>query len=438
MATTTFKPTNIYALVNNITKQSVGSLPIEAVDTTSFVDLGKFILSDGALINNWFNAFYSKYGRTEVISRVYDGKSRKGIKRTPLEFGAMIERVTFEPFDAIRNPYGEMGTDENGTISPYDRTHMSEPKPNVKTFVKKKGTYEWKIELPMTQLNDAFTSADRLAQFIDGLITSMANSMALAIENLENLAVATLIVECAKADITKVTVAEGTDVSVTGSSNVLCNLIREYNDEMGYYTDTDDTSTYTGYKVTTRTYSGNTNAIKDYNDALKDKNFVSWVENKISRDKTLMASYSTIYNIDGKNTFTPMSNLVFDVHKDFVNAINRYIVADAYNREFRELEGGYNELAKWQALGNGSPTETQKVEVNGVTVNNVVCVLRDSESVAVTTYDPRNYGKFDEENERTYRWSKMDNGYLVDGQFNSVVYTMEYEASRVIDVEPTA
>lgn len=436
MATTTFKPTNIYTLVNNITKQSVGSLPIEAVDTTSFVDLGKFILSDGALINNWFNSFYSKYGRLEVISRVYDGKERKGIKRTPLEFGAMIERVTFEPFDAIRNPYGEMGTDENGTISPYDRTHMSEVKPNVKTFVKKKGTYEWKIELPMNQLNDAFTSADRLAQFIDGLITSMANSMSLAIENLENLAVGTLVVECANADITKVTVAEGVDVSVSGSSNVFCNLIREYNDEMGYFTDSEDTSTYTGYKVTTRTYSGNDNAIKSYSEALKNKEFVSWVLNKFERDKANMTSYSTIYSIDKKATFTPLENLVFDAHADFVGLMSRYVTADTFNREFRELTN-YNELSKMQALGNGSPTDTQKVVINGTTVNHVVAIMRDSECVAVTTYEPRNYGKFDEENERTYRWSKMDNGYLVDGQFNSVVYTMEYEASRVIAIEPT-
>lgn len=437
MAITKFKPSNIYSLVNNITKQSVGALPIEAVDTESFVDLGKFILSDNQLVNNWFNGLFSKYGRNEVISRVYTGKQRKGIKRTPLEFGAMIERITFEPFDAIKNPYGEMGTEAtNNTISPYDRTHMSEVKANIKTFVKKRGTYEWKIELPMNQLNDAFTSASKLAQFIDGLITSMANSMALAIENLENLAVGTLVVECANADITKVTVAEGTDISVTGSSNVFCNLIREYNDEMGFYTDSDDTSTYTGFKVTTRTYSGSDDAIKSYTEAVKNKDFISWVLNKFERDKANMSDYSVIYNIDGKNTFTPVEGLVFDVHADFVASMSRYVTADTFNREFRELTN-FNSLSKMQALGDGSPKDTQKVSVNGITVNNVVAILRDSECVAVTTYEPRNYGKFDEENEREYRWSKIDNGYLVDGQFNSVVYTCEYEASRIVSVVAT-
>ena len=88
------KMEQIYALVNSVAKQIIGSAAITAVDTSSLVSLGETITQSNSL-DGFYNALADRIGRTIIKSMVYESDDR-GIIKNSMEFGAILQKITVE------------------------------------------------------------------------------------------------------------------------------------------------------------------------------------------------------------------------------------------------------------------------------------------------------------------------------------------------------
>ena len=81
----------IYQLTNKIAKMALGEGAITAVDTQSFISLGKQILSTEENVDAFYKVLPDQIGR--IVVRYQSIKRRtRDIQRTPLDFGiALLE-----------------------------------------------------------------------------------------------------------------------------------------------------------------------------------------------------------------------------------------------------------------------------------------------------------------------------------------------------------
>ena len=105
----TLTPTDVYAIVNEISKQITGRNALQAVDTTTFLAVGEHLLRTGR--ENVLNEISTVLARTIFSSRAYNRKLSI-LGATDQRWGAMIRKIVNLPLDA------EESEDYNTDINP--------------------------------------------------------------------------------------------------------------------------------------------------------------------------------------------------------------------------------------------------------------------------------------------------------------------------------
>lgn len=371
--------TQIYNFVNDAREQAFGSKAPTVLDTTSLVSLGDFVFSSNDNSNRdiWWNVICDKIGRTFTGIREYTGKFAN-IRRDPLEYGTIIEKLGFEIGDAVENP---SWTTENsdpfnisGSIKPYSK------------LFKSINTWERDQFITDVQLKKSFTSAESMNAFISGLFIALNNAMELEMERTSALAVDTFI-------------ATLLDDSNT-NNNVRINLLDKYN-------------TLTNESLTVAS-------------ALRNAEFLKWASMTINLTIKKMSSYSTIFNVEGKQRFTPKEKLVVEMLSDFASATASYLESGTYHKELVALPK-YNEVAYWQGSGESfSFEDISKINIKHglkeVEQGGIVCLLHDVDAIASCAYDIRTRSIYNPRKEMTNYFKKAEIGYMADPSENGVVF----------------
>lgn len=319
----------IYKLTNKIAKQALGEGAITAVDTQSFISLGKQILSTEENVDAFYKVLPDQIGR--IVVRYQSIKRRtRDIQRTPLDFGIALLEIEVDEIarakenrawkDGIVNGWattanldGSGNIDNiNGTSTEvgYDDTKIS------KSIMSVISGWEVNKLVYDRQLKTGFTNEAQMAQFYNMIFEDMYNGMVLALNDMEMVCEGTAI-------------AQEIYASVVNGQKTAVNLITAYNKAFGL----------TGQDVMTV-------AKAQYNDK-----FIKWANYKMETDVKKAGQVSNFYTpvkTDNGNVERELGSFKMHVLADWATMSEYYLLADTYHENFVKGLGGYSEVITWQ------------------------------------------------------------------------------------------
>lgn len=368
----------IYTLVNDITKEVLGESAIIKEDLSNIVDLGTAYFNANA-VENFTKTLVDKVGKMVFTDRLYKA-TYPSIMKDAWEYGAVLEKVDCELPEATENESWEL---EDGAS--YDPNIVTMPKVSVK-FYSKKTTFEVPMTFTELQIKSAFNSASEMNRFVSMIRTKIENKITVSNEEVQMRVVNAMIGE---------TIHDANSVRAV-------NLLSLYN------------TTFTK-TLTLAT-------------ALYDAEFLKFATKTIALYVERFPRYSTLFNIGGKERFTPTSKLHVVGLADFTKACNSYLQADTYHKELVSLPNGLEEVAYWQGTGTGyGLADVSKVDIktpsgDNVSQTGIIAVMFDDDCVAVCNENKRIKSHYNEKSEFVNEWYKVDCSYFADKNENFVVF----------------
>ncbi len=374
----------IYTLVNDIAKQSLGIEPISQLDATGVISLGNQVLSSSTNTSAFCNTLLDRIAKTIISVRPYP-ENVKNILMDNISYGAIIQKIYVEPMNATKNDSWELedGTEVNNFV-------ISKPKAKQKLF-ETRNTWSYEVTIPDYQLNTAFTSESALASFISGVYTAMETSISVSLENMTNLCIANFIGS-------KLLYSE--DETTKGIHAI--NLLEKYN----------------------TTFSKTLKA----NSCLTDLDFLKYAGREIKLHINRMARLSEIYNMESYKRHTPKEDMHIMFLIDYASANATYLESDTFHNELVSLPN-YTEISYWQGQGeSGAFDDVSKISLtlsNGtdtVDQSGIIGFIFDRDALGVMVNRRNSQATYSPRYELTQRFEKADMGYFNDLSENALVF----------------
>lgn len=377
----------IYGMVNSAGEQALGASAVKVTDTSSLVAFGNQVLSSLTNREKFYNAIVDRIAKTVIAVRDYKAKKRS-VRKDELEWGLAIQKISFKDREAVENPTYETATQAD----PFDVEIQTEA---VNSLFYEMATYSFEDSVPDLQLRTAFLDGASMGAFIAGIYTNMYNAEERAIENLDNLAVATNIAGVLK----------------KGKSSQKRNPLAEYN-------------TKYGKSLTVAT-------------CLADMDFLKYATREILLATRNIQKPSHAFNITTDITrHTPAEKLVVEVLGQFGSACDTYLQADVYHNELTALPS-FEEVAYWQGEGQDGfafadvskiMIKNTKIDENAIEQGGIIAFIHDFDSCSTIINRRRSASIYNPRAERYNIFEKFDTGYAVDLTENAVVFYIADEA----------
>lgn len=382
----------IYQLLNDVTKEVLGSTELVKEDLTGLVDLGQEVFNQNA-VDNYVKSLVNHIGKVVFVNRPYSGKI-PSVLMDSWEFGSVLEKISADIPEAEENKSWEL-TDG----ATYDQDVFHKPVVTAK-FFNSKVTFEVAVSITERQVKESFSNSEQLNAFYSMIYNAVEKSITIKTDSLIMRTINNMIAETLKADSTAFGGAVGADYS-TASTTRCVNLLKLYNDQKG--------TTLTADK------------------ALTDPEFIRFASYTIGLYSDRLASISNAFNVGGKPRFTPKENLHVVLLSDFEKAAKAYLYADSYNKE-QVLLPKAETVPFWQGSGknydfvstahiNIKETDGQNVEITGV-----LGVMFDRDALGVCNVDRRVTTNYNAKAEFFNNYYKFDAGYFNDTNENFVVF----------------
>ena len=391
----------IYEILNSINAQANTGATIVKSDAT-FISYGDTItnLTDEGK-ETWFATLIDRIGQTVIDNRAYFAKTVVPLWKEPFEYGAILQKIHAKMPTA---------TADNAFNDPSGVGYTTDPMTPVvrdveQRFYGKQSVWQIKDSIPDVQLKTAFTSAERMAAFLNSLMLTMQNAIERSMENLANFTRAALMAK----------------TYLAGGAKVV-KLATAYNTAMGY------TSTDTGY-VTPGDAA-----------CLYNRDFLRFASLQIALKLDQMQHMSQIYSKQYYDRFTPREFLCVNVLGMFDDAVSSYLAADTYHSKMVELPDENKYIAPfWQGTGSGyafgdaskisvkladAVVDPETAEVN-LTKAGIIALIHDSEAAGMTLDERRVRSIYNPDAEVTNYFHKMRERFYVDDTQNAVIFTIE-------------
>lgn len=378
------KVSQIYNLVNQTAKESMGEQAITVKDVSSLIALGDSVLASNTDTENFLNTLVDRIARTVFSVRQYESDS-EGMVRHPFEFGCIVQKIYVDLPEAKKNDAWEIG---KGDYTPKFA-------PVIKPTAKQKlfnGITTWEVDvtIPDFMFRTAFTNETLMATFIDAIFTAMDNMMTLALENNANLTRASFIARKIKG----------------GKPCGAINLLHEYN-----------TITNAGLTV---------------ENALMNAEFLAWASRSINLWVKRMSKMSVLFNEEGYKRHTPKDKLVVNLLQDFTSACDTFLGANTFHDELVKLPM-YDSVAYWQGAGESfdfNDTSAINIKLDDtehgtISKKGIIGVIYDYEAMGVTLNERRSTSERNNHDEYTNYYNKANIGYFNDMSENGIVFYLE-------------
>ena len=380
----------LHTLINSVVKEVVGETAVLNEDLTNVVDIGKEVFTAGA-VDNYVKALVNHIGKVIFVNRLYAG-GVPSVLMDAWEYGSVMEKISSEMPTASENQSWDLadGTD-------YSPDVFYKPKVSAK-FFNSKITFEIPVSFTELQVKESFSNSTQLNGFVSMLVTGVENSMTVKLDALIMRTINNMIGEVAFADL------EGTTPGVidTNQDKVKAvNLLKGYNTAYG--------KTLTAAK------------------ALSDPEFVRYATYRIGLYQDRMSRVSTLFNVGGKERFTPKDMQHVVLLSDFSKASETFVLSGAYNEERVSLPK-HESVPYWQGSGlNYEFDEVSKVDVKtagGKTVllDGIIGVIFDRDALGVSNLSRRVTTNYNPKAEFYTNFYKFDAGYFNDMNENFVVF----------------
>lgn len=380
--------------------QATGSTAIAQIDATKTYSLGEILSSLAAADNDIiFGALIDRIGKTVIANRLYENQF-DWLAMDSFEYGYILQNIDVELFTPRAN-----GKYYSGSAPDTDLYSEFTPTIHVTLF---KNSISWEFAMTITreQVKSAFTSAEQLAAFINGIYVAMDESMTKSLENFARETLASYMAE-------KLVAQAAADAANTDTVQAI-NLIKAYNDE-------------TGQTVTVTT-------------AWYNAEFLRWCTSKFLEIKKLMGNMTVLFNNYQRDKFTQGDYFRFVINSKFADNIKRFMTSDTYHKELVESPGVYREVDYWQGVGaTGSLQDRTTInaklvsgaESQGAFVNNtvnksyIIGAMFDRYAIGMTIYDRETVSVSNPHRHRTNVFEQAAVGNFLNLAENGVVFYLE-------------
>ena len=375
----------IYELMNTVTNEVLGKEALVAEDLSNVVDIGTEIFNASA-VDSYVKSLVNHIGKVIFVNRPYSG-TMPSVLMDSWEFGSVLEKITAELPTASENESWEL---ENGTS--YDPNIFYKPEVSAK-FFNKNVTFEIQMSFTELQVKQSFSSVGQLNGFLSMLYNAIDKSMTVKVDSLVMRTVNNMIGETMHASF------PGGDY--TGTSVKAVNLLKLYNDA----TDTALTA----------------------DKALTTPDFIRFASYEMGVYQNRMSKISTLFNIGGKDRFTPADLLHVVMLADFARSADAYLQSDTYHDEFTKLPKA-DIVPYWQGSGTDyafnsiSTINVNTASGNAVNASGILAIMFDRDALGVTNLDRRVTTSYNPKAEFFNNWYKFEAGYFNDTNENFVVF----------------
>ena len=390
----------IYQILNSINEQANSGASIVETDA-SFISYGDTIanLSDEGK-ETWFGALMDRIGQTINDNRAYTAKTVTPLFKTPFEYGAILQKIHTKMQASSEDK--AFADPSNVTTDPFAPTVRA----TEQRLYGKSSVWQVKDTIPDIQLKTAFTSAERMAAFLDSLMLTTQNEIERSMENLANFTRSALMAK----------------TYLAGGAKVV-KLVTAYNTAMGY------SSGDTGY-ITPGDAS-----------CLFNREFLRFASLQIALTIDRVQHMSQIFAKQYYDRFTDRNYLNFSVLGAFDDAVSSYLAADTYHEKLVELPSenkyiapfwqgtgsayGFSDISKINVMLKPEDTDTDATDKIALSKAGIIALINDSEAAGITLDERRVRSIYNPELECTNYWHKARQRWYVDDTQNAVVFTIE-------------
>lgn len=403
----------IYQIINSVSGEVLGKTDIVQEDLTGIVDLGTEVFNQNA-VDNYVKSLVNHIGKVIFVNRPYAGKV-PSVLMDAWEFGSVLEKISADVPEAEENDTWDL---TDGQTYSQDVFH----KPTVTAkFFNSKVTFEVPVSITERQVKESFSNAAQLNGFISMIYAAVEKSMTIKADALIMRTINNMIAETVLADAKafgSTAAGDMTGANLANGSTTRCvNLLKLYNDK--YFP-----ATPGEVKATP-----NPNALTA-SKAITDPDFIRFASYVMGTYADRLQSISTVFNVGGKERFTPKDMLHVVLLSDFAKAAQTYLYSDTFNRGDVLLPQAET-VPFWQGSGKNydfANTGHIKVKESGgkaVEISGVLGVMFDRDALGVCNLDRRVTTNYNAKAEFFNNYYKFDAGYFNDTNENFVVFFIE-------------
>ena len=378
----------IYNLVNTITNELLGSAIVKE-DLSNVVDVGNSIFNANK-VDNYVKSLVNHIGRVIFVDRAYNG-SVPSVLMDSWEFGSVLEKISCDLPNATENESWDL---QNGET--YNPNVFYKPSVSVK-FYNSKTTFEIPLSFTEMQIKESFSNAEQLNGFLTMLYNSVEKSMTIKLDSLIMRTINNMIGETINHDI-----PDTTGYSTTSTIKAV-NLLKLYNDS-------------------------HTPAITAAN-CLDNPDFIRYATYIISVYGERITKISNLFNIGGKDRFTPKDVLRCVLLADFKKASEVFLKSDLYNEQYATLPDS-DTVPYWQGSGaNYAFSDITKIHIQlasdntkEIEISGILGVMFDRDCLGVSNLNRRVTTNYNPKAEFYTNFYKFEAGYFNDMNENFVVF----------------
>lgn len=392
----------IYTLINSVSKEVLGKTDIVQEDLTGIVDLGTEVFNQNA-VDNYVKSLVNHIGKVIFVNRPYAGKV-PSVLMDAWEFGSVLEKISADVPEAEENDTWNLTDGQS-----YDQDVFHKPTVTAK-FFNSKVTFEVPVSITERQVKESFSNAAQLNGFISMIYAAVEKTMTIKADALIMRTINNMIAETVLADAQAFGAKAAGDMAganLASASTARCvNLLKLYNDKTGAST-----------KLT---------AAK----AITDPDFIRFASYVMGTYADRLQSISTVFNVGGKERFTPKDMLHVVLLSDFAKAAQTYLYSDTFNRGDVLLPQAET-VPFWQGSGQNyefASTGNINIKESGskaVEISGVLGVMFDRDALGVCNLDRRVTTNYNAKAEFFNNYYKFDAGYFNDTNENFVVFFIE-------------
>lgn len=376
----------IYALMNDVTSEILGETGLVQEDLQNVTDIGTQIMNATAF-DNYVRTLVNHIGRVIFVNRPYSGNI-PSVLMDSWEFGSIMEKVTAELPEAEQNESWEL-TDG----ASYDPNIFYKPTVSAK-FYNKRVTFEVPVSITERQVKESFSNASQLNGFISMIYNAVDKSMTVKIDSLVMRTINSMIGETIKADF-------GSAFLSSKSGIKAVNLLYKYNQKFNKSLTADD--------------------------ALTDPDFIRYASYEMGMYQSRLTKLSTLFNIEGKDRFTPNDLLHVVMLADFRKACAVYLQSDVYHDSLVALPNA-EEVPYWQGSGQSYAfSDVSKINIvtpsgDAIEASGILGVMFDRDALGICCQDRRVTTNYNPKAEFTNSWFKFECGTFADKAEQFVVF----------------
>ena len=386
----------IYKIISDVSSEVLGKSDLVREDLTGIVDLGNEVFNQNA-VDNYVKSLVNHIGKVVFVNRPYSGKV-PSVLMDAWEFGSVLEKISADVPQAEENDSWNLTDGKE-----YRQDVFHRPTVSAK-FFNSKVTFEVPVSITERQVKESFSSAAQLNGFMSMIYNAVEKSMTIKTDALVMRTINNMIAETLDADKTAFGFIPSTNEQVDYSiaSTVRCvNLLKLYKDKTG--------------------------ATLTADAAITTPDFIRFAAYTMGLYSDRLQTISTLFNVGGKERFTPKDVLHTVLLSDFSAAAKTYLYADTFHDE-NVLLPKAETVASWQATGKDYAFEhVSKIDVTSasgarISIKGVLGVMFDRDALGVTNLDKRVTTNYNAKAEFFNNYYKFDAGYFNDTNENFVVF----------------